>query len=67
MLGTLSAYGPLLMDAYLPAFPVIQEELGISASLTQMSLTMCLIGLALGPLAIGKHLVTGLGARNLLL
>ena len=34
-------------------FPVIQEELGISASLTQMSLTMCLIGLALGPLAIG--------------
>lgn len=53
LLGTLSAYGPLLMDAYLPAFPVIQEELGISASLTQMSLTMCLIGLALGPLAIG--------------
>lgn len=53
LLGALSAYGPLLMDTYLPAFPVIQKDLGISTSLTQMSLTMCLIGLAIGPLGIG--------------
>lgn len=53
LLGSLSAYGPLLMDTYLPAFPTIQKDLGISASLTQTSLTMCLIGLAVSPLGIG--------------
>ena len=38
---------------YLPAFPQIAEEFNTSASLTQLSLTACLIGLAVGQLVIG--------------
>lgn len=53
ILGSLSALGPLSIDMYLPAFPQIAEELNTSASFTQMSLTACLIGLALGQLVIG--------------
>ncbi|HIW31239.1 MAG TPA: multidrug effflux MFS transporter [Candidatus Paenibacillus intestinavium] len=53
ILGSLSALGPLSIDMYLPAFPQIAEEFNTSASLTQLSLTACLIGLAVGQLVIG--------------
>lgn len=53
ILGSLSALGPLSIDMYLPAFPQIAEEFNTSASLTQVSLTACLIGLAVGQLVIG--------------
>jgi len=53
ILGSLSALGPLSIDMYLPAFPQIADELNTSVSLTQLSLTACLIGLALGQLVIG--------------
>lgn len=53
ILGSLSALGPLSIDMYLPAFPRIAEELNTTASLTQLSLTACLIGLAVGQLIIG--------------
>lgn len=53
ILGSLSAFGPLSLDMYLPAFPVIADELHTSASLVQFSLTACLLGLALGQLFAG--------------
>lgn len=53
ILGSLSAFGPLSLDMYLPALPKLAEELGTTASITQLSLTSCLLGLALGQLAAG--------------
>lgn len=53
LLGTLSAFGPLSMDMYLPALPQLQQQLHTSASLTQLSITTCLIGLAVGQIFIG--------------
>lgn len=53
ILGSLAAFGPLSIDMYLPAFPAIEEELRTSASMVQLSLTACLIGLALGQLIAG--------------
>lgn len=53
LLGTLSAFGPLSMDMYLPALPQLQQALHTTTSLTQLSITTCLIGLAVGQLFIG--------------
>ncbi|MCP8857287.1 multidrug effflux MFS transporter [Latilactobacillus fuchuensis] len=53
LLGSLSAFGPLLVDMYLPAFPTLQSDFRTSASMVQLSLTMCLAGLAVGPIFIG--------------
>ncbi|WP_342555752.1 multidrug effflux MFS transporter [Paenibacillus sp. FSL R7-0652] len=53
ILGTLSAFGPLSLDMYLPALPTLADEFGSSASYAQLSLTACMIGLALGQLLAG--------------
>jgi len=53
ILGSLSALGPLSIDMYLPAFPELAEEMGASPSLIQLSLTACLVGIAIGQLVIG--------------
>ncbi|WP_127590112.1 multidrug effflux MFS transporter [Paenibacillus lautus] len=53
ILGSLSAFGPLSVDMYLPALPKLSESLGSSASLAQLSLTAFLLGLALGQLVAG--------------
>lgn len=53
MLGSLTAFGPLSMDMYLPALPNLAIDLNTTASLTQVSLTACLIGLAAGQLVFG--------------
>lgn len=53
VLGALAAFGPLSIDMYLPALPALGEELSASASMTQLSLTACLLGLALGQLIAG--------------
>ncbi|MHC9532603.1 multidrug effflux MFS transporter [Dellaglioa sp. L3N] len=55
LLGTLSAFGPLSMDMYLPALPTIQQHLHTTASLTQLTITTCLLGLALGQLIVGPY------------
>lgn len=49
----LSMLGPFNIDMYLPSFPQIADDLGASASLVQLSLTACLLGLAFGQLVIG--------------
>ncbi|MFC7063278.1 Bcr/CflA family efflux MFS transporter [Halobacillus seohaensis] len=53
LLGMLGILGPLNIDMYLPSFPGIANDLGASASLVQLSLTTCLIGLAVGQIVVG--------------
>ncbi len=53
LLGSLTAFGPLSMDMYLPALPTVAVDLQTSTSLAQLSLTACLLGLALGQLIFG--------------
>ncbi len=53
LLGSLAILGPLTIDMYLPSFPTIVEDYGTTASLVQISLTTCLLGLGAGQLVIG--------------
>jgi MFS transporter, DHA1 family, multidrug resistance protein len=66
LLGSLTAFGPLSIDMYLPALPAIARDLTASESLIQLTLTACLIGLALGQLVAGP-LSDTLGRRRPLL
>ena len=52
-LGIMSAMAPLSTDMYLPALPTVQLDFGISASLAQLTLTMTIIGMALGQIFTG--------------
>lgn len=53
VLGGLSAFGPLSMDLYLPALPELSDDLNSSPMLTQVTMTVCMVGLALGQLLVG--------------
>ncbi|WP_423790697.1 Bcr/CflA family multidrug efflux MFS transporter [Micromonospora globispora] len=53
LLGTLTAIGPLSLDMYLPAFPAMTRDLGADQAQIELSLTTCLVGLALGQLITG--------------
>ncbi|SDW64746.1 Bcr/CflA family efflux MFS transporter [Paenibacillus sp. PDC88] len=53
LLSLLGILGPFNIDMYLPSFPEIGEDLGARASLVQLSLTSCLIGLAVGQIIVG--------------
>lgn len=53
LLAMLTVLGPLNIDMYLPAFPEISVDLGANASGVQLSLTTCLVGLAVGQVVIG--------------
>ncbi|SFM97499.1 MFS transporter, DHA1 family, bicyclomycin/chloramphenicol resistance protein [Pseudonocardia ammonioxydans] len=53
VLALLTAVAPLAIDMYLPAFPQMATELGAGASQIQLTLTACLLGLALGQLFVG--------------
>lgn len=53
MLGTLTAFGPLSIDMYLPALPDIAKDLHTNPSFVQLSLTFFLLGLSLGQLISG--------------
>ncbi len=66
LLGGLTAFGPLSIDMYLPALPAISRDLVASESLIQLTLTACLIGLALGQLVAGP-VSDSLGRRRPLL
>ncbi len=63
IIGGLSAFGPLSMDLYLPALPSLTRDLGGSASLVQLTLTACLLGLAAGQVVAGP-LSDALGRRR---
>lgn len=53
LLGILSAFGPFVIDLYLPALPELATYFQTSASLVQLSLSTAMIGLALGQLLLG--------------
>jgi DHA1 family bicyclomycin/chloramphenicol resistance-like MFS transporter len=63
LLGGLSSVGPLSLDMYLPGLPQLGGDLSASASATQLTLTACLAGLALGQLVAGP-LSDRLGRRR---
>lgn len=63
ILGALSAFGPLSLDMYLPALPKLAQDLHTTASAVQLSLTSCLLGLALGQIVAGP-LSDALGRRK---
>lgn len=74
LLGLMTAVGPLSLDMYLPAFPVIADDLGVDDARVQLSLTTCLVGLALGQVIFGplsdrwgrrRPAIAGMGAYAL--
>ncbi|MGD9957450.1 MAG: Bcr/CflA family efflux MFS transporter, partial [Candidatus Nanopelagicales bacterium] len=52
-LGALSAFGPVSLDLYLPAFPEIAQSFGVSTGDVQLTFAACLLGLGLGQLVYG--------------
>lgn len=53
LLGGLTAIGPLATDLYVPALPAVSQDLGAPMAVTQLTLTIGILGLALGQLAAG--------------
>jgi DHA1 family bicyclomycin/chloramphenicol resistance-like MFS transporter len=49
----LSTFGPISLDLYLPALPQLAAELETSPSAAQLTITACLIGLAVGQVVAG--------------
>ncbi|MFD6752852.1 multidrug effflux MFS transporter [Micromonospora gifhornensis] len=75
LLGCLTAIGPLSLDTYLPALPDMTRDLSASQARIQLSLTTCLIGVAVGQLVTGplsdrwgrrRPVIVGLAAYTLL-
>ena len=52
-LGTLSAFGPFVMDMYLPTLPEMARHFATGPSMVQLSLTSGMVGLGLGQLVFG--------------
>jgi DHA1 family bicyclomycin/chloramphenicol resistance-like MFS transporter len=65
LLGGFTAFGPLSMDLYLPAFPQLADDLGASQAAVQLTLTADVIGLVVGQLVLGP-LSDARGRRGLL-
>lgn len=53
LLGLLNAFGPFVIDMYLPSMPVMTRVFNCSASVIQLGLTFSMIGLAVGQLIFG--------------
>ncbi len=51
--GGLLALGPLTLDMYIPALPGMTESLGTTASLVQLTVSVYLVGFAVGQLLYG--------------
>jgi DHA1 family bicyclomycin/chloramphenicol resistance-like MFS transporter len=66
VLGPLTVFGPISMDLYLPVLPALTIELGSATSTAQLTVTGCLLGLALGQLIAGP-LSDRFGRRPLLI
>jgi MFS transporter, DHA1 family, multidrug resistance protein len=66
VLGGLTGAAPLSIDTYLPALPGVTGDLRASAPLVALTLTACVIGLAVGQLVAGP-LSDVLGRRGPLL
>jgi len=66
LLGGFTAFGPLSMDLYLPAFPLLADDLHASEAGVQLTLTADVIGLVVGQLVLGP-LSDARGRRGLLI
>ena len=53
LLGVLSDFGPFVVDLYLPSLPQLAQFFDTTASMTQLTLTTAMIGLAVGQLLLG--------------
>lgn len=53
ILGALTAFGPMSIDMYLPAFPQIARDLGVPLGTVQLSISAFLFGSAAGQLFYG--------------
>ncbi|MGQ0619140.1 MAG: Bcr/CflA family multidrug efflux MFS transporter [Panacagrimonas sp.] len=53
LLGALTALGPLSIDMYLPSFPSIAQDMQVQRGAIERTLTVFLVGLALGQLGYG--------------
>jgi DHA1 family bicyclomycin/chloramphenicol resistance-like MFS transporter len=53
LLGALTALGPFTIDLYLPAFPMLEQDLGVSSAAIQLTLSATMMGFALGQLIVG--------------
>ena len=49
----LSAFGPFVIDMYLPAMPEMTKVFSASVSSVQLGLTFCMVGLAFGQVIFG--------------
>src|SRR3954469_4011203 len=65
LLGGLTAFGPLSMDLYLPAFPLLAADLHATQAQVQLTLTADVVGLVAGQLVLGP-LSDAWGRRRLL-
>ena len=61
-LGMLTAVAPLATDMYLPALPIMPAEFNTSASSIQLTLTMTMVGMALGQV-IGGPISDSVGRK----
>ena len=52
-LGALAALAPLSTDMYLPALPLMHSEFDTTPSLIQLTLTMTMVGMAIGQIIAG--------------
>ena len=52
-IALLSAFGPFVTDMYLPALPSLSEAFGTSDFWVKMSMSICMIGLAVGQIFVG--------------
>jgi len=66
LLGGFTAFGPLSMDLYLPAFPLLGHDLGATDAAVQLTLTADVIGIVVGQLILGP-MSDAWGRRRLLL
>lgn len=53
ILALLTVLGPASMDLYLPVLPTLARDLDASTSSAQLTMTTCLVGLALGQVVAG--------------
>ncbi|WP_350003694.1 multidrug effflux MFS transporter [Pseudarthrobacter sp. WHRI 8279] len=53
LLGALTALGPFTIDLYLPAFPALEESLGVTEAQVQLTLAGTTVGFAIGQLVVG--------------
>lgn len=53
LLGSLTGFGAVTIDLYLPALPAIARDYGVSAAAVQLTLSAFFVGMALGQLFFG--------------